>query len=129
LRVSIGIASDKNAKGPEHVIAPQVLNGWPLFGGRDNVGKVPLAGPGDNTPLEIGIDLTPLIEKLSPDAASKGRLFLRISCAEKGETSGTLHACAIRSYDDQGRFSSESVIEIQDGNFSKSPLKLDAVIH
>jgi hypothetical protein len=128
LRVSIGIASDKNATEPEHVIAPQVLNGWPLFGGRNNVEKVPLAGPNDNTPLELGIDLTPLIEKLGPDAANKGRLFLHISCAEKGKTSGTLHACTIRSYDDQGRFSSESAIKIKNGDFSKSPLILDAMI-
>ena len=32
LRVTIGIAGDKNATKPEHELAPQALNGWPLFG-------------------------------------------------------------------------------------------------
>jgi hypothetical protein len=128
LRVSIGIAKDKNATQPEHEIAPQPLNGWPLFGNRkNNVGEVQLAGPGDDTPLEIGIDLTPLFNQIesNPDAS----LFLRFSCAEKGDASGTLHACAIRSYDNNGKFIQESPIEISDGNFSKTPLMIKTSFH
>ena len=68
LRMTIGIAGDKDATKPEHELAPQALNGWPLFGNRkNNVGEVPLAGPGDDSPLELGIDLTPLLNKLGPD--------------------------------------------------------------
>ena len=130
LRVSIGIARDGNAKEPQHEIAPQMLNGWPLFAGQDSsTGKVPLAGPNDNTPLELGIDLTPLIEKLGPEAIRNGRLFLRFGCAETSETSGVLQSCSIRSYDDLGRLANESAIEVKDGNFSKTPLKLDTTIN
>ncbi len=127
MRVSIGIAKDKNATQPEHELAPQPLNGWPLFGNRkNNVGEVPLAGPNDNTPLEVGIDLTPLLELSGSDYDLDGRLFLRFSNAKKSDASGMLHACAIRSYDAKGGFVSESPIEIPDGNFGKSVLRIEA---
>ena len=129
LRVTIGIASDKNAMKPEYELAPQVLNGWPLFGNpRNNVGEVPLAGPGDDSPLELGIDLTPLLNKLGPESHGDGRLFLSFSCVEKSDTTGMLHACAIRSYDDQGSFLRESVLEIQKRTFGKKPLTLEAIL-
>ena len=129
LRMSIGIAGDKNATKPEHELAPQVLNGWPLFGNRkNNVGEVPLAGPGNNSPLELGIDLTPLLNKLGPDSAGDGRLFLSFSCAEKSDTTGMLHACAIRHYDEKGAFVRESVVEVQEGAFGKKPLILETAL-
>ena len=127
LRVSIGIAKDKNATQPDHELAPQPLNGWPLFGKRrSHVGDVPLAGPNDNTPLEVGIDLTPLLELSGSGYDLDGRLFLRFSNAKKSDASGMLHACAIRSYDAKGGFVSESPIEIPDGNFGKSVLRIEA---
>jgi hypothetical protein len=129
LRVTIGIAGDKEATKPEHELAPQVLNGWPLFGERkNNVGEVPLAGPGDDSPLELGIDLTPLLDKLGPDHAGDARLFLSFSCAEKSDTTGVLHACAIRHYDDQGSFVRESAVEVQDGSFGNKPLTLETIL-
>lgn len=128
LRVSIGIASDPKATKPEHEFTPQALNGWPMFGKRGNVGDVPLAGPGDDSPLELGIDLTPLLHQLGPDADGKGRLFLRFSGAEKSDTTGIVHACAIRNYDDKGGFVRESAVEIKDGGFGKSALLIDAII-
>jgi hypothetical protein len=129
LRVTIGIAGDKNATKPEHEFAPEVLNGWPLFGGRkNNVGEVPLAGPGDESPLELGIDLTPLLNKLGPDHHGESRLFLSFSCAEKSDTTSVLHACAIRSYDKQGAFVRESDVELKDGNFGDKPLSLETII-
>lgn len=129
LRMTVGIASDKNATKPEHELAPQVLNGWPLFGDnrKDNVGEVPLAGPGDDSPLEIGIDLTPLLNKLGTGSDGDGRLFLNFGCAETSDTTGVLHACAIRNYDDKGLFIRESVVEIQDGTFGKKPLTLETI--
>jgi hypothetical protein len=129
LRMTIGIAGDKDATKPEHELAPQVLNGWPLFGKpKDNVGEVPLAGPGDDGPLELGIDLTPLLDKLGPDHAGDARLFLSFSCAEKSDTTGMLHACAIRHYDDKGSFARESVVEVQEGAFGKKPLTLETIL-
>ncbi len=130
LRVTIGIAGKKDAKKPEHELAPEVLNGWPLFGKnrKGNVGEVPLAGPNNDSPLEIGIDLTPLLNKLGPESAGDGRLFLSFSCAEKGETTGVLHACAIRRYDDQGAFVRDSVVEVQDGTFGKKALTLETIL-
>ena len=129
LRMTIGIASDKNATKPEHELAPQVLNGLPLFGQRkNNVGEVPLAGPGNDSPLELGIDLTPLLNQLGTTSGGDGRLFLRFSSADKSDATGVLHACAIRSYDAQGAFVSESVVRIADGTFGKTPLTIEAVL-
>ena len=130
LRVSIGIARDKNATKPEHELAPQVLNGWPLYGHpKNNVGEVPLAGPKDDTPLEMGIDLTPLFDKFGTEAITDGRLFLRFSNAEKSDATGNLHACTIRSYDAKGQFLQESPIKITDGNFTKKPLNLETTFN
>ena len=128
LRVTIGIARDKDATKPEHEITPQVLNGWPLFGRGNNVGAGPIAGPGDDSPLELGIDLTPLLQKLGPDAKGKGRLFLRVARSEKSDATGTLQACAVRSYDDKGAFLRESTIVIKDGAFNSTPLTLETIL-
>ena len=128
LRVTLGIAPDKAAPKPEHEITPQVLNGWPLFGKEDNVGAVPLAGPGDNTPLELGIDLTPLLKKLGPDAPSPGRLFLRVARSDESDATGTLHSAAIRTYDAKGAFLREATIDIKDGAFNSTPLTLETIL-
>jgi hypothetical protein len=130
LRVSIGIARDKTATKPDHELAPQVLNGWPLFGNpKNNVGEVPLAGPGNDSPLELGIDLTPLLKQLGPDATGDGKLFLRFSRADKSDATGELHVCAIRNYDAKGAFVSESVVEIKEGTFGKIPLMLETTLN
>ena len=129
LRVTIGVAADKNATKPDHEFAPQHLNGWPLFGERrKHVGEVPLAGPEDESPVELGIDLAPLLDKLGPDAAESSRLFLRFGSAEKSAATGLLHHCTIRSYDAKGGFIRESAVEIQDGNFGKAPLAIEAIL-
>ena len=130
LRATVGIAGDRNATRPEREFAPQPLNGWPLFGKRDHVGAVPLAGPGNSAPLELGIDLTPLLTELGPAANGQGRLFLRFSRAEGSEMAGQLHACAIRTYDARGAFIGESAIAIPDnGSFGPEPLALDTIIN
>ena len=127
LRMTIGIAGDKNASAPEHEFAPQAFNGWPLFGG-GNAGHVPMAGPGDDTPIEVGIDLTSLLKNLGPDNDGKGRLFLRLSRADGSNATGELHECAVRSYDPKGGIIGESQLIIKDGNFGESHLTIDAVI-
>jgi hypothetical protein len=128
LRMTLGIAGDKNATKPEHELAPQALNGMPLFGKGDHVGKVPLAGPDDDSPVELGIDLTPLLSQLGPGANGDARLFLRFSRGENSDATGRLHACAIRSYDAQGTFVRESVVEVQNGTFGKTPLALETIL-
>jgi hypothetical protein len=130
LRVTIGIARDKDAAKPEHEITPQFLNGWPLFGQGNNVGAVPLAGPGDDSPLEVGIDLTPLLQKLGPDAEAEGngRLFLRVARSEESEATGTLHSLAVRSYDEKGDFRRETTLDVKDGAFGSTPFILETVL-
>jgi hypothetical protein len=128
LRMTIGIAADKDATEPEHEIAPETFNGWPLFGKGGHAGEVPLAGPDDGTPLEAGIDLTELFAKLGSDAENPGRLFLRLSRADGSDATGELHECAIRSYDSKGQFLHESQVEFQDGTFGESPLRIEATI-
>ena len=127
LRMTIGIAGDHDAESPEHEFAPEAFNGWPLFGG-GNGGHVPLAGPDDDTPLEVGIDLTSLLKNLAPDHDGKGRLFLQLTRADGSEASGELHECAIRFYDPKGTFIRESTVKITDGKFGEAPLKIEAII-
>jgi hypothetical protein len=129
LRMTIGIAGDKDATKAEHELAPQPLNGWPLFGKpKNNVGEVPLAGPGDESPLEIGIDLTPLLSKLGTKSAGDGRLFLSFRCDDQSDATGVLHAGAIRQYDDKGTFVRESVVEVKEGAFGKKTLTLTTIL-
>ncbi|MFT7302938.1 MAG: hypothetical protein ACI8UZ_001776 [Akkermansiaceae bacterium] len=127
LRMTIGIAGDKDATAPEHEFAPEALNGWPLFGG-GNAGHVPLAGPDDDSPLEVGIDLTSLLKELGPDQDGKGRLFLRLSRADGSDATGELHECSLRTYDPEGLFLRESRLEIEDGKFGESPFTLDTTM-
>ncbi|MFT4550149.1 MAG: hypothetical protein ACI8XO_002807 [Verrucomicrobiales bacterium] len=127
LRMSIGIAGDKDATAPEHEIAPEAFNGWPLFGG-GNAGQVPMAGPDDDTPIEVGIDLTSLLKGFDSDKDGKARLFLRLSRADGSDVVGKLHECAVRTYDPKGRLLHEAQLDIEGGDFGESPLKMDTVI-
>lgn len=120
LRLTIGIASNQNTKEPEHQIAPEAFNGWPLFG-KANAGNVPLAGPDDDTPLEVGIDLTPLFAKI-PDPEN-ARIFLNISCAKDSDAHGEIHKCAIRHYGSKGKLLGESPFEISKRKFGKNTLQ------
>ncbi len=128
LRVTIGIARDKNATKPEFEVQPQVLNNWPIFGKGNNVGAVPMAGPDDTTPLELGIDLTPLYQMGDIAPISSNRIFLRFSCSKKSKTLGQVHACAIRTYDEKGNFLRESEIPVENGYFSSEFRQIEAVV-
>ncbi|YCM42814.1 hypothetical protein V2O64_16015 [Verrucomicrobiaceae bacterium 227] len=127
LRMTIGVAGDKDATAPEHEFAPEAFNGWPLFGG-GNAGHVPMAGPDDNTPLEVGIDLTALLKNLGADEDGKGKLFLDLSRADGSEASGELLECAVRTYDAKGVFVRESTVEIKEGKFGETPLKVGTIM-
>lgn len=128
LRMTIGIAGDEKATSAVHEIAPEAFNGWPLFGKGGNGGHVPMAGPEDSTPLEVGIDLTPLWDELGPDADGKGRLFLKLTRADGSEATGELHECAIRSYDTKGGFVREAKVEVKEGRFGESPLQIETAL-
>ncbi|MBK1831922.1 hypothetical protein JIN77_14395 [Verrucomicrobiaceae bacterium R5-34] len=127
LRMTVGISSDEQATAPEQQFAPEAFNGWPLFG-RSNAGHVPIAGPGDDRPIEVGIDLTTLLKKLGPNKDGKGRLFLSLSRADGSEASGELIECAIRTYDQHGGFVRESVVKVGDGSFGESQFTLEASV-
>ena len=127
LRVTVGIAPTSDAPEAGYEIAPLALNGWPLFG-RSNGGHVPLAGPGNYSPIELGIDLTPLLEKLGSKAVEEGKLFFRFTRADKSKAQGKVHECAIRRYDESGQFVRESPIEVKDGGFGESPLEFESLL-
>ncbi|MFK7911973.1 MAG: hypothetical protein AB8F34_15435 [Akkermansiaceae bacterium] len=126
MRMSIGIAGDVKSTEPEHTFAPQAFNGWPLF--RGGAGHVPIAGPGDNTPIEVGVDITNLLKKLSSNQNSKGRLFLKLSRKDGSDATGKLYECAIRTYNLQGNFLSESNIKINNGAFGKEAFNVSTLI-
>lgn len=125
--MSIGIAGDKDASAPEHTFAPEAFNGWPLFGG-SSAGHVPIAGPHDDTPLEVGIDIPSLLEELAPDQDGQGRLFIKLSRADGCEANGELYECAVRTYDEKGTLLSESPLEIKEGVSGKDAFKIETVI-
>lgn len=127
LRMTLGLADDPKAKAPQHEFAPETFNGWPLFG-RSNAGPVPLAGPEDATPIEVGIDLTSLLAKLGDDNDGKGKLFLELSRASESKATGQLHECAVRFYDAKGSLLREEPVKFKDGKFGKSDLKVAAVL-
>jgi hypothetical protein len=127
LRLTVGIAGDQDADGPEHEIVPEAFNGWPLFGG-GHAGHVPLAGPEDDTPLEVGIDLTPLLASLGPDEDGKGRLFLKVGRADGSEAMGELLEGGIRSYSPAGDFLNEIEIDLKDGKFGDATFELEMTI-
>ena len=127
LRMTIGVSENKDADTFQYEIAPEAFNGWPLFG-KSNAGHVPIAGPDDETPIEVGIDLTSLIDKIGSDEDNKGRFFLRLSRAKESDAVGELHECAIRSYDSNGELIKELGIEIGNGEFGESEFKVNTVI-
>ena len=128
LRMNIGISGDENAAEPEHEFAPEAFNGWPLFGKGANAGHVPMAGPGDNTPLEVGIDLTSLLNELGPDQDGKGRFFLELGRADGSDASGEIHECAVLTYDSQGSLLSESKVDLTEREFGKSTLNIESIV-
>lgn len=128
LRMTIGIAGDVDATTAEHEFSPETFNGWPLFGNGGNGGHVPLAGPDDHTPLEVGIDLTSLFKELGPDKDGKGRFFLKLSRADGSEATGELHECTIRTYGPKGQFIGESKMAITEGKFGQAPLIIETSI-
>jgi hypothetical protein len=123
----IGVSDDPGASYAKHEFAPEAFNGWPLFGG-SGPGHVPLAGPHDHTPIEVGIDLTDMVEKLGPDFKGEGRFFLHLDRAQGSKAVGYLHECAVRHYDTEGRFLRETPIEFVGGKFGREPLTVEAVL-
>jgi len=127
LRMTVGLAGKADAAKPEHTERPEAFNGWPVFG-RAHAGHVPLAGPGDDTPLEAGVDLTGLLDALGPDADGEGRVFLRLSRKDGSDAAGTLHEAAVRFYDERGAFVKEVPIAIDDGAFGESALEVGVAV-
>ena len=87
-----------------------------------------LAGPHDHAPIEVGIDVSELVKKLGPEFDGKGRLFLHLDRADGSKAVGYLHECAIRQYDENGKFLREIPVELAGGKFGSSPLTVEAVL-
>jgi hypothetical protein len=116
MRMTLGVASDPNAQAPEHTFAPEAFNGFPLFG-RTHSGNVPLAGPDKPEPIEVGIDLTELFDRLKPSDRAAAKVFVTLSTKDGSTATGMLHKAAVRFYDTQGKFEREVPIAIDDGTF------------
>ena len=99
------------------------MNAWPLFKG-SNPGAVPMAGPGIDKPIELGIDVSELLDQLGEDDDGKARLFLNFGRAEDSEAEGEVLACAVRTYNSEGELIREWPIEIQGGGFGENELVL-----
>ncbi len=128
LRMTVGIAGDPEADAPEHTFKPEAFNGWPIFR-KSNAGHVPMAGPDDDTPLEVGVDLTPLLESLGEDADGRGKVFLSLSRADGSDATGMLHEAAVRAYGENGQPVKETPITIGgSGTFGEKTLRVDTVI-
>ena len=128
LRVSIGMAKDPNAATPSSEIAPEVLNGWPLFGGLSG-GRVPMVGPGEAAPIELGIDLTALAVKCGRTAGVDRQIFFKLGLAKDSKAEGKLYDCAVRHYDAQGKFVRETKLAQHEGVISAAELKIKGVLN
>ncbi len=128
LKTHIGIAGDVKAEKAEHEIAPEVLNGWPIFGKHHHPGSVPIAGPGKKEAIELGVDVSELLAKVAGDADGKARLFIRMSRKEKSELTGELKGLALRHYDEKGKLIREIPVEVKEGAFGEEELVLSAVV-
>ncbi|MGJ8655275.1 MAG: hypothetical protein ACSHX6_02405 [Akkermansiaceae bacterium] len=122
LRMTVGISSNENAVEAEFNYNPEHLNGWEILG-ENKPGNTPMAGVDNDTPLEVGVDITHLYEKLANDNDGKARLFIKFHTVTGSKASGELHSCSIRSYSEVGKFIDESTIEVENGNFgdAKNP--------
>ncbi|MEO0475596.1 MAG: hypothetical protein AAF085_06450 [Planctomycetota bacterium] len=127
LLTTVGLAGNPKADEPEHTFAPEILNGWPVFG-RSGPGHVPLAGPGDDTPLELGVDLTALVDQLGPDQDGDSRLFLSFSSKDGSKAVGEVLEAAVRRYDADGVFIYERPIKIDNGAFGEDELTISTVV-
>jgi hypothetical protein len=127
LRVSIGMAKDPEATFPTSEFAPEVLNGWPLLG-EMNVGHVPMVGPGDSKPIEMGIDLTALRDECGFKLGDQGRIFLRLGRADGSKANGKLYECAVRHYDGQGKFIRETSIYKSKENIGAAVFNINALV-
>lgn len=129
LRMTVGLSGLQGEV--VHELKPEVFNGWPLFRNRA-VGEVPLAGPGDEGAIEVGVDLSSLFAKVLSEAKglgkSKGRFFLKIYRADGSKASGELLECALRSYDKEGKFEGESLLKFEGGRFGDAAFELDKKI-
>lgn len=128
LRVSIGMAKENGATAPSSEIAPEVLNGWPVFGGLSG-GRVPISGPGESKPIEMGIDLTALAVECGRNPGTKRQIFVRMGLVDGSKADGKLYECAVRHYDDKGKFVRESVLEQQEGKFGPTELNIKAILN
>ena len=126
LRMTLGISKDPKSSNPDHEMKPEAFNGWPLFG-RANAGHVPLAGPDNDAALEVGIDLTPLFEKLEPGERERSRIFVRLGRAENSKAKGVLHEAGVRSYDSDGTFQKEVSLEIPSKAFGKHDIEVSGL--
>ncbi|MEM1354296.1 MAG: hypothetical protein AAGH88_05365 [Planctomycetota bacterium] len=124
LRLTVGLAGDRQAIEAEQTYAPEAFNGWPVFRRGGSAGDVPMAGPDDDTPLEIGIDLTPLLDALGHDAYGGGKVFLRLSRQDGSDATGELHAASVRLYDREGELATELPIDVTNGTFSEEPFEI-----
>lgn len=128
LRLTLGIAADPDAQTPEHTIAPEAFNGWPVFGRGTHAGDVPLAGPGNNEPIEVGIDLTELFDQLDEAQQTRAKVFLTLARKDDSTATGQLHETGIRFYDAKGKLQQEVPMQVGEGTFGQAELITSIVI-
>lgn len=127
LRTLVGISSDVDAKTDEHEMAPEFLNGWPMFNG-SGPGAVPLPGPGKSGPIEVGVDISELLSKPDASKEKKARLFLDFRRAKKSKAVGKVHECSVRFYDEKGELREEVELDVGNGDFGSKAIKISGMI-
>ncbi|MEM9345907.1 MAG: hypothetical protein AAGB26_04735 [Planctomycetota bacterium] len=129
LRMTVGLSTHMDTNEAENTIAPEAFNGWPVFG-RSGPGHVPLAGPGDDTPLEAGIDLTPLLDAAGDKLGDHAAVFLSmdLSRAKGSDAKGELIEAGLRRYDAEGVFIDETPVQFDQGAFRDEGIQIKAII-
>ncbi|HJM62996.1 MAG: hypothetical protein QF745_09875, partial [Planctomycetota bacterium] len=84
-------------------------------------------------PIEVGIDISELVEKLISNQRKARedlvRVFVRLTKKEGSSLEGLIHECALRSYDEKGQFLRESKLEVEDGSFGEDALQVSGLLN
>ena len=118
LRMKIGIAGDGD---PKIWIEPEPFNGMQSLGGR--VGQVPMRGPDDKQPIEVGVDISRLLDSI-PDT-KKPRIMLEISGADQSESRGRFEEAELILYTSKGKQIYDQTFDFNPAEFDNAGLRLE----
>ena len=118
IKISAGISSDTNSALPEHTID------FPLFNRQG--GSYPMRGNSNNSPIEISLDISPLLDYITPNTPANFYLIVNEN-DPSGTGSGNIVDFAIVDTNQQVYTCSQHNVPIN--NNSDTILSIDAAVN